>query len=414
MSERASWMSAPRGALGRQVGCRARHRRCGLGRTSAASRRCEAQVDQHRAAVARPHHVGGLDVAVDDALSSQVVECLGDLEHDAQRLVLGQRLALGQALAQNLAAHLLQDADQRAAPAHRPERAQDVRVIEALEELELLDEPAAQRLVLDQLRTQDLERDRLECLGHPSGIDPRAAPLAQQAVDQVAGDLGQRGAAPAPQVLDLRDPESQRAGDQRIAGLAALDSRRELARVLGGQSAPTRQGGEELEIARRHRLPKYPLPGPGPPLEPRAPPAARPPAEPRPAAVRGPRPGSRRRGCPPARGRSGPPGRGEPSLHLRRRARSARDRPGPEFGALGGPDPAGHRRPVPADGCAYWHRLGQTSRRPVGRAVQSGIRSSFKAGPSPPARRCARGTNRLAASLSAGRPAPRARRPRAP
>src|SRR5205823_14312606 len=126
---------------------------CGL--TGAAR---EAEVGEHRAAVGVNQHVGGFQVAVDDARVVRVLQAVADLAQVAPR---GQRVERA----------AVEDVTQRASAdqGHGEERVavedlevvdrQDVRMVELGERFRLRLEALDEAVILEKLGGQRLERD---------------------------------------------------------------------------------------------------------------------------------------------------------------------------------------------------------------------------------------------------------------
>jgi len=135
----------------------------------------DAEVEELHAA-ARDHHVGGLQIAMDDAAAMRLVQGIDDLDGVRQRLLdrhrppretLLQRLTFDVLHHQVLDAILLADVVDRA----------DVWVVEARDDLGFTPERAARRRIVRAVRRQDLDRDRpvqarvdsAVHLAHPAG-----------------------------------------------------------------------------------------------------------------------------------------------------------------------------------------------------------------------------------------------------
>ncbi len=117
----------------------------------------QTEVDDFRVAVLGEHHVGRLEIAVDDALVVRAREPFGDLGGDFEGAVRRQRAARGQ-VAQLLAAHQLHRDEVDAVGFVDRVDDRDVRMFERGGSARLLNEPLAPVGVGHQLRRQHLER----------------------------------------------------------------------------------------------------------------------------------------------------------------------------------------------------------------------------------------------------------------
>ena len=150
------------GLLGAHVGGGAHHRvRFGDGGRvvrSGLDRLGEAEVQHLHAAVRRHLDVGGLQIAVDDALVVRGLQRLGDLERKRQRFGDGQR-ASEQTVGERLALHQLQHQHARVLPRLHAVDGGDVGVVQRGENLRLALQPGQPLRVLGEIAGQCLDGD---------------------------------------------------------------------------------------------------------------------------------------------------------------------------------------------------------------------------------------------------------------
>ena len=125
----------------------------------------EPEVEQLRAGLGQ-HDVGGLEIAVDDALPMRLVEGVGDLGRDLQRLVERERPLL-EAGGERLPVEMRHDEEVRAVGVADVVDAADMRMIERRDGARLALEPRAQVGIAGDVRREDLDGD--------AAIEPRVA-----------------------------------------------------------------------------------------------------------------------------------------------------------------------------------------------------------------------------------------------
>ena len=143
----------------------------------------QSEVEQLHARL-RQHHVAGLQIAVDDALPVRLVESVGDLDAEAERLIERQR-ALRQPVRERLALEILHDEILDFALASDVVQRADVRMREGGDRLRLAFEPLARLGRRGQPARQHLDGDgpvepgveRLVDLAHSSGADQAEDPI---------------------------------------------------------------------------------------------------------------------------------------------------------------------------------------------------------------------------------------------
>ena len=106
----------------------------------------------------RQHDVGGLEIAMRDALAVRLVERVGDLDRDLQRLVERQRPFL-EARGQRLALEMRHDEVVRAIDAADVVDAADVGMVQGRDGASLALEAGPQIGIASDLTRQDLDRD---------------------------------------------------------------------------------------------------------------------------------------------------------------------------------------------------------------------------------------------------------------
>ena len=158
----------------------------------------EAEVEHLDLPVGRELHVRGLQVAVDDALGVGLLERLGDLLRDLERLLDGDGAAR-ETLLEVLALHELERQEGLAVRVLESVDRGDVRVVERGEQLRLALEAGEALGVLRHLERQHLDRDVATegrvggavDLAHPAGPEGRGDPVVRQRLaDQGASRRG--------------------------------------------------------------------------------------------------------------------------------------------------------------------------------------------------------------------------------
>ena len=128
----------------------------------------------------RQHDVGGLEIAMDDALAMRLVERVGDLDGDLQRLVERERPFL-EARGQRLALEMRHDQVVRAIDAADVVDAADVGMVQRGDRPGLALEACPRIGIAGDVARQDLDGDRaiearvagLVDLAHPAGAERR-------------------------------------------------------------------------------------------------------------------------------------------------------------------------------------------------------------------------------------------------
>ncbi len=185
----------PLDLLRRHVARRA-DRRARLGERHAPEGARDAEVAHQRPPRVLDHHVGGLHVAVDDALAMRVVQRAPHLLHDTQDLGERQATALVDDLLERAPANPLHRVPQeRAARADAKDR-HDIRVVERRGDLALALEALGEIAPAHQLERQDLDRHLAIQLSLLREEDERHPAAAEQIVDlilaaQLAAQRGQ-------------------------------------------------------------------------------------------------------------------------------------------------------------------------------------------------------------------------------
>ncbi len=232
----------------------------------------EAEVEDLDLAVGRELDVGGLEVAVDDALAVGLLERLGDLPRDGERLVDGERAAR-EPLREVLARHQLHRQRHEALALLEPVDRRDIRVAERREDLRLAAEAREALGVLGEGGRQDLERGlaaelrvpRAVHLSHPSRAEShpdlvRAEPHSGRHTSSNAADS--RG-GPArnhnSRVIRLRMPSEQPAAG--ASGRPGCRLSEKAAKARRPTSGLTSARGARASSRRRPGAPR-PLPGP--------------------------------------------------------------------------------------------------------------------------------------------------------
>ena len=179
----------------RQIRRRARGRvpRIGLG---------QAEVEHLDLAVRRHLHVGGLQIAVDDALLVRGLERLGDLPRDGDRLGDGQPSPL-QALGQVLPFHQLEDEEGPAVRFFEAVDRRDVRVVERGEQLRFASESGQALGIGRHLEGQHLDRHlavelrvgRAVDLSHTAGADRLDQAIVRERLPRGQGHRGRSSSA---------------------------------------------------------------------------------------------------------------------------------------------------------------------------------------------------------------------------
>ena len=195
-AEREEVAAAVHVVAGRLFGAHVRGRADGqadLGEGRAGGRRgdqrlADAEVGHDRVAFVQ-QDVLGLDVAMDDVVAVRVVERVGHLDSDAQRLVDRHGGAVREAVTQRLPLHHRHDEIQEAARFTGVVEGQDVRMVQACGELDLPEKAlAAERL--REVGPQHLDRDVAAVLQVVGEVDRRHAALAELAVEAIVRGQG--------------------------------------------------------------------------------------------------------------------------------------------------------------------------------------------------------------------------------
>ena len=154
----------------------------------------ETEVQHSHRAVVFHFDVGGLEIAVDDALLVRGFEGLGDLARDGQRLRERDRAA-GKPMGQVLAVDQLHDEGMQPALLLEPVNVRDVRMVQRGKRAGLaLESREAVRIGREELR-QDLDGDvtfKLRVAGAIDLAHPAHADLGQDLVHTYASAAGER------------------------------------------------------------------------------------------------------------------------------------------------------------------------------------------------------------------------------
>ena len=181
--------------LGGHVGERAREPVAGVehGRGAGVDARLselgEAEIQHLHPALDRHHDVGGLEIAVQDALLVRRRQRLGDLDAECGHVAHRQR-AGREAGGQRLARHQLHDQEVGAGVAVEVVDGGDARVVEPRERQRLLAEPPAPRLVGERPLGQHLDRHLAAEPLVLRAVDDPHGPRAQLLQDAVVGERG--------------------------------------------------------------------------------------------------------------------------------------------------------------------------------------------------------------------------------
>ena len=133
----------------------------------------------------RQQHVGGLDVAVDDAVLVGVLQGIRDLADQARGALEGQH-ALVQQVLERAAADVFHHDVGQAVRLAGGEDAHDVRVVEDGDRARFPLEAAQELGIVGEVARQDLDRDDLAGLGVAAAIDRGHAAPVDQVLQQVA------------------------------------------------------------------------------------------------------------------------------------------------------------------------------------------------------------------------------------
>jgi hypothetical protein len=154
----------------------------------------QAEIEHLHLAVRRDLHVGGLEVAVDDAFLVRGLERIGHLLRDAQRLDERDRPP-AQAIGEVLALHQLHDQRCAAAGFLETVDARDVRMTERGEDLRLAVKARHALFVVREVLGQQLQRDiavqarvgRTEHLSHAASSELAGYAIVRQGLTNHAG-----------------------------------------------------------------------------------------------------------------------------------------------------------------------------------------------------------------------------------
>src|SRR5581483_559076 len=158
----------------------------------------ETEVAEDVVAVAVEEDVPGLEVPVDEPARVEVAERLGERRHHVER-VLGRARALAlDAVAERPAGEVLHDVVEAAVVAPRLDEADEARVIELGEDVDLAPEAEERLGVHGEVRPHDLEReDLLRLVADPLRLEDGGRAAAPDRLEQVvapdlARDRGRR------------------------------------------------------------------------------------------------------------------------------------------------------------------------------------------------------------------------------